>query len=59
MGLKTALLDLWRDVDTLADLQALIDACMDDSKKPKNERTFSTRTAGVLETLAKRIRSRA
>ena len=59
MGLKTALLDLWRDVDTIADLQALIDANAADSKKPKNERTFSNRTAGVLETLAKRIRSRA
>ncbi len=59
IGLKTALLEPWRDVDTMADLQALIDANIADSKKPKNERTFSSRTAGVLETLAKRIRSRA
>lgn len=59
VGLKTALIEPWRDVDTLDDLLALIDANMADSKKPKNERTFSTRTAGVLETLAKRIRSRA
>lgn len=59
MGLKAALLELWRDVDTIADLQALIDANIADGKKPKNERTFSNRTAGVLETLAKRIRSRA
>ncbi len=59
LGVKTALLEPWRDVDTLADLQAMIDANTADGKKPKNERTFSTRTAGVLETLAKRIRSRA
>ncbi len=59
IGLKTALLEPWRDVDTLSDLQALIEANIADSKKPKNERTFSSRTAGVLETLAKRIRSRA
>ncbi len=59
IGLKTALLEPWRDVDTMADLQALIEANIADSKKPKNERTFSSRTAGVLETLAKRIRSRA
>ena len=58
-GLKTALLEPWRDVDTLADLQAIIDANRADCKKPKNERTFSNRTAGVLETLAKRLRSRA
>lgn len=59
IGLKTALLEPWRDVDTLADLQAIIDANIADSQKPKNERAFSNRTAGVLETLAKRLRSRA
>lgn len=58
-GLKMALLEPWRDVDTVADLQALIEACSADAKKPKNDRVFSTRTAGVLETLAKRLRSRA
>lgn len=58
LGLLTTLIQPWRDVDTLADLQALIETNMADSKKPKNERTFSTRTAGVLETLAKRLRSR-
>lgn len=59
LGLKTAQLEPWRDVDTLADLQTLIDAANADNRKPKNERTFSSRTAGVLETLAKRLRSRA
>lgn len=59
LGLQTALLPSWRDVDTLADLQALIEASVADSKKPKNDRVFSSRTAGVLETLAKRLRSRA
>ena len=58
LGLKTALLERWRDVDTLDDLEALIEECTTDSKKPKNERVVSTRTAGVLQALAKRLRSR-
>ncbi|MFO0701359.1 MAG: TIGR04282 family arsenosugar biosynthesis glycosyltransferase [Nitrospira sp.] len=59
LGLKTALLEPWRDVDTLADLQAISEACRVDGKKPKQDRAFSSRTAGVLETLAKRLHSRA
>jgi rSAM/selenodomain-associated transferase 1 len=59
LGLSTASIDPWRDVDTLDDLQALIEACHAETKKPKNEQVFSSRTAGVLETLAKRLRSRA
>jgi hypothetical protein len=58
LKLKTALIQPWRDVDTLADLEALIEACATDSKRPKNERVFSARTAGVLQALAKRLRSR-
>ncbi|MBK9308652.1 MAG: TIGR04282 family arsenosugar biosynthesis glycosyltransferase [Nitrospira sp.] len=58
LGLKTALLQPWRDVDTLDDLEALIEACTTDSKKSKNERVVSTRTAGVLQALTKRLRSR-
>lgn len=58
LGLKTALIQPCRDVDTPDDLEALIEACATDSKKPKNERVFSTRTAGVLQALAKRICSR-
>lgn len=58
LGLKPALLERWRDVDTLDDLEALIDACNVETKKPKNERVFSTRTSGVLRALAKRLRSR-
>jgi len=59
LGLKTALLQPWRDIDTLADLEALIEACTAETKKPKHDRVFSDRTAGVLQTLAKRLRSRA
>lgn len=59
LGLTTALLEPWRDVDTVADLQAIIDACNAESKKSKNEQVFSSRTAGVLQALAKRLRSRA
>lgn len=59
LGLKTALLQPWRDVDTLADLEALVEACAAETKKPKSERVFSDRTAGVLQTLAKRLHSRS
>lgn len=57
LGLKTALLPSWRDVDTIDDLTALMAASALDAKKPKNEQTFSTRTAGALQHLAKRLRS--
>lgn len=57
LGLKVALLPSWRDVDTIDDLQALIDASAADAKKSKNEQAFSTRTAGALQHLAKRLRS--
>lgn len=57
-GLKTALLPVWNDVDTPDDLQALIDDCAADKKRPKQERVFSMRTAGTLELLAKRLRTR-
>ena len=57
-GLKTALLPVWNDVDTVEDLQGLIDDCAADKKRPKQERVYSTRTAGTLELLAKRLRTR-
>ena len=58
LGLKTALLPPWRDVDRIEDLQALIETSALDAKKPKNEQSFSTRTAGTLQLLAKRLQSR-
>jgi rSAM/selenodomain-associated transferase 1 len=59
IGLKVSLIQPWRDVDTLADLEALIKDCTAEAKKPMNDRVFSSRTAGVLQTLAKRLCSRA
>ncbi|MBH0200058.1 MAG: glycosyltransferase [Nitrospira sp.] len=59
LGLKTALLAPWRDVDTIADLQALIESSALDAKKSKREQSFSSRTAGALQLLAKRLRTRA
>lgn len=59
LGLATALLPAWRDVDTIADVQALIDASALDAKKPKNEQSFSSRTAGALQLISKRLRTRA
>jgi rSAM/selenodomain-associated transferase 1 len=59
LGLSTTLIQPWRDVDTREDLQAISEACTLDGKQPKPDRVFSSRTAGVLETLAKRLRSRS
>lgn len=58
-GLKAATIAPWRDVDTVDDLKALIDAAAFDAKKPQNERSCSSRTAGVLQLLAKRLQTRA
>ncbi len=58
IGLKTALISPWRDIDTLDDVQALIEASTLDAKKPKNEQSFSSRTAGALQLIAKRLRTR-
>lgn len=59
IGLKASLIQPWRDVDTLADLEALMKDCTAEAKKPMNDRVFSSRTAGVLQALAKRLCSRA
>jgi rSAM/selenodomain-associated transferase 1 len=58
LGLGVGLLPEWRDVDTIDDLKALIDASRLDAGKPKQEQSFSTRTAGALHLLAQRLRSR-
>lgn len=57
-GLRTSLLPAWSDIDTLDDLHALIDDSAADKKRPKQERVFSMRTAGTLELLATRLRTR-
>jgi len=59
LGLSTGLLPAWRDVDTIDDLVALIEASAADSRKPKHQQAFSSRTAGTLQLLAKRLRTRA
>ena len=58
LGLSVGLTTTWRDVDTIADLQWLIAECREDNKKPKQGRTFSTRTAGALQLLATRLKTR-
>jgi rSAM/selenodomain-associated transferase 1 len=58
LGLSVGLTTIWRDVDTIADLQALITECREDNKKSKQNRTFSTRTAGALQLLATRLKTR-
>ncbi|HEX9154801.1 MAG TPA: hypothetical protein VF819_04510, partial [Nitrospira sp.] len=59
LGVRTAFLPAWRDIDTIDDLSTLIEAGAIDAKKPKNEQSFSSRTAGALQLIAKRLRSRA
>ena len=58
LGLSIGLTTAWRDVDTITDLQALIVECQEDDKKPKQDRTFSRRTAGALQLLATRLKTR-
>jgi rSAM/selenodomain-associated transferase 1 len=58
LGLSIGVLPEWRDVDTIEDLNALIEASRLDGRKPKQEQSFSMRTAGALQLLAKRLPSR-
>jgi hypothetical protein len=58
MGLSIALLPEWRDVDTIHDLRSLIEASILDAAKPKQEQSFSNRTAGALQLIGKRLQSR-
>jgi rSAM/selenodomain-associated transferase 1 len=58
LGLSIELTTAWRDVDTIADLQSLIAECQEDNKKSKQGRTFSERTAGTLQLLATRLKTR-
>jgi rSAM/selenodomain-associated transferase 1 len=58
LGFRIGELPRWRDVDTVDDLHMLIEASRLDAAKPKQEQSFSTRTAGALQLLGKRLRSR-
>jgi glycosyltransferase A (GT-A) superfamily protein (DUF2064 family) len=58
LGLSVGVLPEWRDVDTIDDLNILIDASQLDGRKPKQEQSFSARTAGTLQLLATRLRAR-
>ncbi len=58
LHLKTACLPPWRDIDTIQDVQALIEESLQDMKQPKQLRVFSARTAGALDLIAKRLKTR-
>ena len=58
LDLSVELTTAWRDVDTITDLQSLITECREDNKQPKQNRTFSMRTAGTLQLLATRLKTR-
>ena len=58
LGLSLGVLPEWRDIDTIEDLKLLIDASQLDARKPKQEQSFYSRTAGALQLLGKRLRSR-
>ena len=55
LGLIVGQLPEWRDVDTIEDLKTLIEASRLDARKPKQEQSFSARTAGALQLIAKRL----
>jgi rSAM/selenodomain-associated transferase 1 len=57
-GLSRALLPVWRDIDTLEDLKALIAEAAADRNRPRADQAFSSRTAGALDLLAQRLRER-
>ena len=59
LGLSVGLLPEWRDIDTIDDLKSLIDASGVDATRPKHEQSFSNRTSGALQLIAKRLRARA
>ena len=58
LGLSVSLTTTWRDVDTIVDLHSLITECQEDNKKPKQDRSFSMRTAGAIQLLATRLKTR-
>jgi uncharacterized protein len=58
LGLSVELTTPWRDVDTVSDLQSLITECREDKHKSKQDRIFSMRTAGALELIATRLKTR-
>ena len=58
LGVSVELTTAWRDMDTIADLQSLITECREDNKKPKQDRAFSMRTAGTLQLLETRLKTR-
>jgi rSAM/selenodomain-associated transferase 1 len=57
-GLRISSLPVWRDIDTIEDLQALIQESADEAEHQPKARTFSMRTAGALALIGKRLRSR-
>jgi rSAM/selenodomain-associated transferase 1 len=58
LNLTVGLLTEWRDVDVAEDLQALIQDCAQDTRRPKQDKVFSGRTAGTLQLLGTRLKSR-
>lgn len=58
LHLKAACLPPWRDIDTIQDVQALIEESRQDMKQPKQQRVFSARTAVALDLIAKRLKTR-
>lgn len=57
-GLRIRSLPVWRDIDTLEDLQVLIQESANEADRQPKARTFSMRTAGALALIGKRLRSR-
>lgn len=58
LGLSVGLTTAWRDVDTIADLRVLTRECQEDKKNPNHDRAFSMRTAGTLQLIETRLKTR-
>jgi hypothetical protein len=58
LGLSVGLTTAWRDVDTIADLRVLTTECQEDKKNPNHDRAFSMRTAGTLQLIETRLKTR-
>ena len=58
-GLTVGQLQPWRDVDMIEDLRSIIQEAKQDERRPKPQRQFSARTAGTLQLIGQRLRTRS
>jgi rSAM/selenodomain-associated transferase 1 len=59
VGLHSLLLPIWRDIDTIDDLRALIQESANETGRQHKGGNFSTSTAGARALIGKRLRTRS